>query len=182
MQDEIKTSGILYFAVCMCHCSISCILVVEQVCFSFVASRAESGPDRSEGDSLFWSIHPSCFFKEEVYWYTAAIQLRAIKTSVTLGKQSLHCAELPTCQDLLCFQCPHYVYVTMSARHKNPAFCGQSCSRKTKPHCQLHMRTLWDPHVILMKGSAQMGYRFFFSQPPLKNIRISCFCSEVYQE
>lgn len=158
MQDEIKTSGILYFAVCMCHCSISCILVVEQVCFSFVAS----GPDRSEGDSLFWSIHPSCFFKEEVYWYTAAIQLRAIKTSVTLGKQSLHCAELPTCQDLLCFQCPHYVYVTMSARHKNPAFCGQSCSRKTKPHCQLHMRTLWDPHVILMKGSAQMGYRFFF--------------------
>lgn len=45
-------------------------------------------------------------------------------------------------------------------RTKKPACCGQSCSRKTKPHRQLHMRGLWDPHVILMKGSAQTGYRF----------------------
>lgn len=45
-------------------------------------------------------------------------------------------------------------------RTKKPAFCGQSCSRKTKPHRQLHTRRLWDPHVILMKGSAQTGYRF----------------------
>lgn len=42
-----------------------------------------------------------------------------------------------------------------------PSVVGGGCSRKTKPHCQLHMRTLWDPHVILMKGSAQTGYRFF---------------------
>lgn len=50
---------------------------------------------------------------------------------------------------------------TFPQRHtKKPACCGQSCSRKTKPHRQLHMRGLWDPHVILMKGSAQTGYRF----------------------
>lgn len=57
----------------------------------------------------------------------------------------------------------HTTSMSLSAWHKTPAFCGQCCSRKTKPHCQLHMRTLWDPHVILMKGSTQMGYGFFFS-------------------
>lgn len=106
-----------------------------------------------------------CSFEGEVAGITAAVQLQPIKTTATVGKplQSFHCAGPSTCQDLLCFQCPHHVFYCHipTAPHKNPAFCGQGCSRKTKPCCQPHMRTLWDPHVILMKGSAQTGYRFF---------------------
>lgn len=149
---------------------------------SLIASVAENVSDRSGGgDSSLFLVHSSiqwldynwkvmmktliCFFEGDVARSTTAVQLWPIKTTATVGKplQSLHCAGPSTCQDLLCFQCPHYVFHCHipTAPHKNSAYCGQSCSRKTKSHCQLHMRTLWDPHVILMKGSAQTCYRFF---------------------
>lgn len=166
-----------------------------QSCFSSVASRVENGLDWSRGgyELFLGSINPGGVKNFDLIlcsegWSSkrppAAVQLQPVTATATESKplQSHRCAGPSTCQDLLCFHCPHYVFYCHipTAPHKIPAFCGQSCSRKTRSPCQLHMRTLWEPHVILMKGSAQTGYRF--SQPPLKNIRISCFCSEICQE
>lgn len=74
----------------------------------------------------------------------------------------------------------HTMSMSLSAWHKTPAFCGQCCSRKTKPHCQLHMRTLRSSCDIDERLHPD-GLWIFFFLPPLKNIRTSCFCSEVYQ-
>lgn len=131
--------------------------------------------------------------KENLRWSierpTAAIQLPAfnqLKQPKPAGQplKSFRCAGPSTCQDPTLFSVStrslFYCHIP-TAPHKNPAFCGQSRNRKKKKKpCRLHMRTLRDPHVILMKGSAQTAYRF--SQPPLKSTRISCFGSEIHQE
>lgn len=52
--------------------------------------------------------------------------------------------------------------MSVSPRRGAQPSAVRTAAETTNPLCQIHMRTLWDPHVILMKGSAQMGYGFFF--------------------
>lgn len=62
---------------------------------------------------------------------------------MNLGEQSLHCAGFPTCQDLLCFQCPHYVYVTVSMT-QNPSLLRSVLQQKNKASHENTMRSSCD--------------------------------------